>query len=134
EVRVDLRVPGGDLLVERQNADELPTAIHQAFDAAKRRLEDYARRQRGDVKRHQPTPEGRIVKLMPDDNYGFLETTDGRELYFHRNSVLAPGFDRLAIGTGVRFAEEVGDEGPQASTVAIIGDAAVEATREEGRP
>lgn len=120
EARIDLRVPGGDLLVERQRAEELQAAIHQAFNAARRQLEDYARRQRGEVKRHEPTPEGQVVKLLPDDNYGFLSTADGRELYFHRNSVLPPGFDELAVGTAVRFAEELGDEGPQASTVTIV--------------
>lgn len=120
EARIDLRVPGGDLLIERQRAEELQAAVHQAFNAARRKLEDYARRQRGDVKRHEPVPEGQVVKLVPENNYGFLLTIDGRELYFHRNSVLPPGFDELAVGSVVRFAEELGDEGPQASTVAII--------------
>jgi cold shock CspA family protein len=35
--------------------------------------------------------------------------------------VLHPGFERLAIGTEVRFTEEAGEQGPQASTVAIVG-------------
>jgi len=135
EARIDLRVPGGDLLIERQRAGQLQAAIHQAFSAARRQLEDYARRQRGDVKRHEPTPEGQVVKLFPDDNYGFLQTIDGRELYFHRNSVLPPGFDELAVGTIVRFAEEPGDEGPQASTVAIMDRREVpELSSKEGRP
>jgi len=63
--------------------------------------------------------------LFPKQDYGFLETPDGREIYFHRNSVLHPGFDRLEIGTEVRFVEELGQEGPQASTVAIVGTRAL---------
>jgi cold shock CspA family protein len=59
--------------------------------------------------------------LFPEEGYGFLATPDGREIYFHRHSVLHPGFDRLAIGTEVRFVEESGEKGPQASTVAIAG-------------
>ena len=51
--------------------------------------------------------------------YGFLETPGGREIYFHKNSVLDGGFGRLKIGTAVRFAEEEGEKGPQASTVRL---------------
>lgn len=62
-----------------------------------------------------------MSELVPEEGYGFLETPDGHEIHFHRNSVLHPGFDRLEIGTEVRFAEELGEKGVQASTVAIIG-------------
>jgi cold shock CspA family protein len=58
---------------------------------------------------------------LPEEGYGYLETPDGREIYFHCNSELHPGFDRLAVGTEVRFVEEPRDKGPQASTVAIAG-------------
>lgn len=39
------------------------------------------------------------------------------EVYFHRNSVLHGDFDLLAVGTEVRYFEELGDDGPQATTV-----------------
>ena len=45
---------------------------------------------------------------------------DGREVYFHRNSVLNDGFDGVKIGDRVRFAEEQGAEGPQASSVTVV--------------
>jgi cold shock CspA family protein/ribosome-associated translation inhibitor RaiA len=120
-VRIDLSVPGTELVVDRQADEDLYVAIRDAFDAARRRLEDYARRQRGTVKTHVPAPHGRVSKLFPEQDYGFIETPEGGEIYFHRNSVLTPGFDRLELGTEVRFAEEAGQEGPQASTVAIVG-------------
>jgi len=120
-LRIDLRVPGAELVVDRQANPDLYVAIRDAFDAARRRLEDYARRQRGAVKSHEEARRGRVSQLFPEEGYGFLETPDGREIYFHRHSVLHPGFERLTIGTDVRFAEEAGDKGPQASTVTIIG-------------
>jgi ribosome-associated translation inhibitor RaiA len=49
-VHIDITVPGGEVVVKRQAHPELQTAIQQAFEAARRRLQDYARRQRGDVK------------------------------------------------------------------------------------
>jgi ribosomal subunit interface protein len=120
-VRIDLSVPGAELVVDHQADEDLYVAIRDAFDAARRRLEDYARRQRGAVKSHEESPQARVSRLFPEEGYGFLETPDGREIYFHRHSVLHPGFDRLAIGTEVRFVEEPGEKGPQASTVAIAG-------------
>lgn len=123
-VRIDLTVPGGELVVKRDPArhgahQDVYVAIRDAFDAARRQLEDYARRQRLRVKTHEGTPHARVGRLFMD--YGFLETADGREIYFHRNSVLHKGFDRLKVGTEVRFAEEGGERGPQASTVEIGG-------------
>jgi len=118
-VRIDLTLPGGELAVTRQKEEILAAAIREAFDAARRRLEDYARQQRGDVKSHEALLHARVSKLFPQDGYGFLETPEGREIYFHRNSVLEPGFEHLAIGTDVHFVEELGMEGPQASTVII---------------
>ncbi|MGD0073028.1 MAG: HPF/RaiA family ribosome-associated protein [Candidatus Binataceae bacterium] len=119
-VRIDLTLPGTELVVNRQKEENLAAAIREAFDAARRRLEDHARAQRGDVKTHEAPPLARVIKLLPQDGYGFLETADGREVYFHRNSVLEPGFDHLKIGSDVHFVEELGAEGPQASTVTIL--------------
>jgi cold shock CspA family protein len=120
-VRIDLSVPGAELVVDRQADEDLYVAIRDAFDAVRRRLEDYARRQRGVVKSHEEPSRAQVNRLFPEEGYGFLETPDGREIYFHRHSVLPPGFDQLAIGTEVRFVEEPGEKGPQASTVAITG-------------
>jgi ribosome-associated translation inhibitor RaiA/cold shock CspA family protein len=104
-VRIDLSVPGAELVVDRRADADLYVAIRDAFDSARRRLEDYARRQRGAVKFHEEAPRARVGKLFPEEGYGFLETPDGREIYFHRYSVLHLGFDCLEIGVEVRFAE-----------------------------
>jgi cold shock CspA family protein len=86
-------------------------AIRDAFNAARRRLEDYVRRQRGEVKFRGEIPRALVSQLFREEGYGFLETPNGREIYFHRDSVLHLGFDRLVIGTNVRFAEEKGERG-----------------------
>jgi ribosomal subunit interface protein len=118
-VRVDLTVPGSELVINRDENVDLYVAIRDAFDAAERKLESFARKQRGEVKSHGETPLGRVVRLFPERGYGFIETSDGREIYFHRNSVIEPDFELLEIGTGVVFAEEEGDKGPQAARVAV---------------
>lgn len=118
-VRIDMTVPGSEIVIKREPHEDLYVAIRDAFDAARRQLEDFARRRRGDVKTHEAPSHARVTKLLAE--YGFLETPDGREIYFHRNSVLDGGFDRLKTGAEVRFSEEEGEQGPQASTVALIG-------------
>lgn len=117
-VRIDITIPGKELVVNRIEHEDLYVAVRDAFDAAKRQLEEHARRRRGVVKTHQEPPCGRVVKLFPFDGYGFIETNDGREIYFHRNSVIEPSFDRLEEGAEVAFIEEQGKEGPQAVRVA----------------
>lgn len=126
-VRIDITVPQGELVINRdagKNAahEDVYVAIRDAFDAARRKLQDYGRRQHGEVKAHEEaiTP-ARVWKLFPEEGYGFIETHDGREIYFHRNSVLNGGFDRLESGMVVSFVEEQGEEGPQASSVKSLG-------------
>lgn len=120
-VRIDMTVPRAELTVTRQGAEDLSVAIRDAFDAARRRLEDHVREIRGDTKVHETMPVARVARLFINEGYGFLETPDGREIYFHYNSVLDGHFEDLRPGTEVRFVEEMGEKGPQASTVAILG-------------
>lgn len=141
-VRVELSLPGEDVVVSHEptqhptlkdveeaahHKDDDIEAVHkyaevavrEAFDAARRRLQDSARRQRADVKTHEVPDHGRVVEL--GDDHGFIETAAGRRVYFHRTSVLDEGLARLAVGSDVAFVEESGDKGPQASTVRVLG-------------
>jgi cold shock CspA family protein len=98
---------------------ELRLAIAEAFRSAGRRLQDTVRVRRGKVKKHEPE-QALVVEIFPERGYGFLETFEGRRLYFHRNSVLHGAFADLVTGSRVRFSEEKGEQGPQASTVSLI--------------
>lgn len=141
-VRIDLTVPGDELVVKhepslRRTARALDAekvtkkaepdperkharvAVREAFDIARRRLQDYARRQRGDVKAAARQSPGRVSQLFPIDEYGYIEAGDGHEVYFQKQSVLKDGFDQLTVGSAVSFVEEAGDKGPQASTVTV---------------
>jgi ribosomal subunit interface protein len=125
-VRITVAVPGREIAVSRsgprdQAHQDVYVAVRDAFNAMRRRLEDHARTRRGDVKTHEPPPHGRVERLFAAEGYGFIVAADGREIYFHRNSVLNDGFDALAVGDEVRFAEEDGEKGSQASTVVPVG-------------
>lgn len=76
---------------------------------------------RGDVKYHEPPPLATVKTLIAEEGYGFVEASDGREIYFHHNAVIDGAFDDLKVGQRVAIHKEVGEKGPQASTVRIIG-------------
>jgi len=120
-VRIDLTVPGGELPVTRNSAENAYVAIRDAFAAARRRVEEYAELQKGDGKagHFAKIPLcGRVVRIFSDQGYGFIETEDGDEVYFHR-SVVKPAFQQLTIGLPVHFLEEMGEKGLQASRVRL---------------
>ncbi len=125
-VRLDVSVTGKELVVNREPGDrdahfDIYVSVRDAFNAMERMLRDYSRQKQGMTKQDATAPHGRVSKLFPDEGYGFIETTDGREIYFHQNSVLNSGFGRLKAGMEVRYAEEEGEKGAQASTVDIVG-------------
>jgi len=118
-VHVDVRVPGKEVLVNRDHHEDVYVALRDAFDAAKRQLEEVIREMRGDVKVHEVPQHGKVARLFTDEGYGFIQTRDGRELYFSRENVVHPPFEHLAPGQEVQFVEELADEGPQAKRVSV---------------
>jgi len=125
-VSVDLHYAGGEAVANRAPGakhahEDVHVALRDAFNAIRRQLQDRMRVRRGDVKHHEPPNHGTIIALDKRANFGRIGTPDGREIYFHRNSVLNAKFEALEIGAEVRFDEEAGEKGPQASTVHVVG-------------
>lgn len=127
-VRVDITTPTGEIAVTRDpqgdhSHEDLNVVVRDAFDTAARRLEDEVRRRRGDVKAHEETELGHVVRLFPAKGYGFLVTSDEVEIYFHKNSVVGGAFSKLEVGSEVRFtlAPDESAKGPQASSVQLMG-------------
>ncbi len=118
-VRIDITVPGGELVVKREPDEDLHVAIVNSFETAQRRIKEYAEKQRGEIKTHFEKPVARIIRIFPEEGYGFLVTSEGREIYFHENAVLDAKFEDLQVGTAVTFVEQAGDKGAQASSVSV---------------
>jgi cold shock CspA family protein len=125
-VRIDVVVPGKEIFVDserdqRGEHTDVYVALRDAYDAMRRQLEDYARRQRGDVKRHEASQHaGEIIEIDANGGFGRIDSDDGRSIYFHRHSVRDTQFDKLAVGTRVRFEDEPGNDGPQAVAVRVL--------------
>ena len=125
-IKIDITLPGSEIVVkhhsdEHHAHEDVYVAIRDAFDIARRQIEDYTRQRRGRVKTHESVPHGRIYELFPYQDYGTIQTADAREIYFHRNSIVNENFDNLEVGMSVRFNEEMGEQGPQASSVHVEG-------------
>jgi cold shock CspA family protein len=137
-VRVEVTFPPKkDLVVDKQGTVgdmqvQLRPVIRKAFEAMEKRIKKETALRNGDVKHHEE-PKAMVVRLFPEDDYGFIKSpSDNEEYYFHRNAVLHGDFDRLTPGTEVRFEPHMGEEGPQASSVQIVSKPGVAATSHPG--
>ena len=125
-IAVEVDVPGRKLVARaeepvREAKGDTLHAIVEAFAAMERQLADHARQRRQETKSHgsdEPSV-GRVVRLFPEQNYGFVELRGGSELYFTRNAVEHDRFDVLEEGTEVAYtvAPDNGPMGPQARTI-----------------
>ncbi|MGI9421385.1 MAG: HPF/RaiA family ribosome-associated protein [Geminicoccaceae bacterium] len=127
-ISLDITLPGKEIAINKkgpknQAHQDVYVAIRDAFNAAKRKIEDHARVRRGKVKAHDVPPHGHVTTINRDGGFGFVRLVDGQEVYFHQNSVTNGGFESLDVGAEVRLSidEKEGVDGPQATSVQPIG-------------
>jgi ribosomal subunit interface protein len=118
-VRIDIGVPGREIVVNRDQHEDVYVALRDAFDAAKRKLDDYSRRLRGETKNHDTEYIGEVVRLFPDEGYGFIRRADGDELYFNADNLANTTLKQLNEGDAVKFIEDVAAERPHAKRVSV---------------
>lgn len=118
-VRIDLTLPGHELVVDRVQSEDVYLAVREAFDNMKRQLEDVVRQRRGDEKRHPPEMHGEVVRLNGAQGFGFIRTPDGDEYYFGSDNLTSGRFDQLEVGTAVQFITDPAAHRPQAKRVSL---------------
>lgn len=128
-ISITVRVPGKDIVVKREGRlhevdghQEANRIVNDAFDAIDRQLEEFSQKQRRDVKAHDGPVYARVVRLYREQDYGFIETPETVNLYFHRAVVRDDKFDQLDVGSEVYYAaaDEEGPMGPQASSIQLV--------------
>lgn len=62
---------------------------------------------------------GTIKKLVSDRGFGFINDTDGREVFFHQSSLMDIKFDALSEGQAVEFEVEKSPKGPRAINIRL---------------
>jgi ribosomal subunit interface protein len=116
-VRIDLTVPGTEIVVTHKCNEDIYIAIRDAFNAISRKLEDHSCKRHGRVKTHHDVLHGRVLRIVPQEGYGFIEGNDGNEYYFSVTNVSYPTFDKLLIGDAVEYTGEAFGDGQQAHHV-----------------
>ena len=118
-VRIDLTLPGHELVVNRAQNEDAYVALRDAFDKMKRQLEDVVRQRRGDEKHHPEPLHGEIVRMNYDEGFGFVRTNGGDEYYFGRDNVNGTTFENVQSGNRVQFIAEIGGQGLQAKRLSF---------------
>ncbi|MEM7021695.1 MAG: HPF/RaiA family ribosome-associated protein [Pseudomonadota bacterium] len=126
-ITIDINVPGKTIVVKREfrhheSRDDAYKVIGVAFDVAERQIEHHRELARREVKTHDDAVYARVVRLYPEQGYGFIETPGRNNVYFHRVVVEESDFDQFEVGSEVRYtlADEEGPMGPQASKVRLV--------------
>lgn len=134
DCKVEVDVPGRrDLIVGSGTADTRGTtrtvqdALSGAFHAVSRQLDQLADI-RSSTERGHPNASagqsGQVVRLFPEQHYGFVEVAGSPDLYFTENAVAGGRFADLEVGSLVQItvATSEGPMGPQASSVRLLGN------------
>ena len=128
-VTIEADIPGRGPIIgkgeeaRREMKQDHTVALNNAFEAVERQLEKLGDIRSGEVNARGETGQsGMVVRLFPDDGYGFIEIDNAPELYFTRNAVVGGQFDELQVGMMVHLtrATDEGPMGPQASSVRLL--------------
>ncbi len=65
-------------------------------------------------------PTGRVKWFNDAKGYGFIETTEGKDIFVHFSAIQMDGFKTLAEGQEVVFDIVDGAKGPQAANVRVV--------------
>lgn len=125
-VRIDLTLPGHELVVNRVQHEDAYVALRDAFDNMKRQLRDVAQRRRRQEKLHPVPLHGELVRMDDAGGFGFIRTPAGDEYYFNKDNVAGTPFEHMQTGCAVQFLPEPGSEGLQAKRVSLGKHGALE--------
>lgn len=123
-IDINVQMPGTALHIDRRPGDDhahtdIYVAIRDAFNAMERQLRKWQDQHKGRPHIHATPLQGRVTLLNGRTDSGQISTTDGRLIYFHRNSVTDKGYDNLQEGDTVELNVDSkdADKGPHASFV-----------------
>jgi ribosome-associated translation inhibitor RaiA len=120
-VRLDLTLPGHELVVNKVQSEDVYVALRDAFDSMKRQLDEVVRKRRGQEKPHALELRGEVVRLDSEAGTGFIRTPAGDEYYFGRDNLAGTPFEHVREGSTVEFLPDVGKQGLQAKRVSVRG-------------
>jgi len=123
ELRLIASIPNDTVVVKRKGEKVVPLLV-DAFNTMGLQVKEQQRKRRQSFK-VQPeaakgtSSEGVVKSIFPYENYGFIVTPQGKEIYFHENALKDATMNQLSEGDGVKFGEAQGDKGPCATWVKL---------------
>lgn len=129
-IAVEIDVPGRNTVIAKGEQDrremkgDQTAVVNRVFEAAERQLEQIQAIRNGEVKQHGSAGDtGVVVRIFPDQNYGFIEVKGSPDLYFSSDVMANGDFKTIKVGTVVHLtrAAAEGPMGPQASSVKLMG-------------
>lgn len=63
---------------------------------------------------------GKVKWFDAEKGYGFISTSEGKDIFVHFSAIQADGYKALAEGDQVQFEVKDGDRGPQAASVVKV--------------
>jgi ribosomal subunit interface protein len=112
----------GQTLRAAKREETMAAALHAALDALERQLAARHTERRRFEKAPGPRSAGTVASVFTDRGYGFIRTTEGEEVYFHRHALHELDFESLTPGVPVELEIEAGRSGPQAARVFPPGE------------
>jgi len=64
--------------------------------------------------------QGTVKWFDARKGFGFIERTEGTDVFVHHNAIVGEGYTTLAEGQRVEFSVVQGQKGPQAQDVVLI--------------
>lgn len=121
DVKLVVSVPQDTVVVSRKG-ENVKSVLTEAFDVLALQLKEIQRKKRtvkksGGAGSVDKTGIVRMISL--GESFGFIVDLDKRDIYFHENALKNTSLDDLNEGDRVTFAEEIGDNGPQAVWVRV---------------
>ncbi len=116
-IRIDVTVPGKELVSTRKTSEDVYIAIREGFNALGRQLDDHSRRRHGHVKSHNHVKHGYVTRIVTEEGFGFIEDLLGDQYYFSITNAAYPSFNKLTVGDAVEFVPESVSGGLQAHHV-----------------
>lgn len=67
-----------------------------------------------------PTNSGTVKWFNSDKGFGFIEQSEGPDVFIHYSNINSPGFKSLIDGQKVKFNVTLGNKGPQAEDLIVL--------------
>jgi cold shock CspA family protein len=110
-----------DTVVVKRKGEKVPPMLGEAFNTLGLQLKELQRKRRQTVKVKEAIPysdlQGVVDKLFLDQSYGFIQTANGQDIYFHESCLKDLAMDQLAVGDAVIFGQAESEKGPCAAWV-----------------